>query len=287
MVAHVDRAPPRTAGRQRGAVGHAVRKPLAPSDRGYDDAVRIDLNVDCGEGLDVVDAELLPLVSSVNIACGGHAGDRATMERTVHGAARLGLAIGAHPGYPDREGFGRRRMDLGPEMLAAEIERQVRDLLEVVEAEGAELVHVKPHGALYNEAGVDPDLAAVVARAVHDVRPDLVLVGLPGSALLDAGREAGLRVAAEAFADRAYEPDGRLRSRSRPGAVHAHPDLVAAQAVSIARDGRVPLEGGGWLAVVAETLCLHSDSPNAVASARAVRHALDLAGIAVAPLERP
>lgn len=256
---------------------------LAPH---YDGAVRIDLNADVGEGLDAVDAALLSLVTSANICCGAHAGDAETMARTVGLALQHGVAIGAHPGYPDREGFGRREMPMTPDQLAGEMERQLTDLADVVQRAGGVIRHVKPHGALYNRAATDLALARILAGAVRRFSSDLVLVGLADSRLLEAGRAAGLATAAEGFADRAYEPDGSLRPRSRPGALHADAGAVAAQAVSIARDGRVRLEDGAWLPVRADTLCLHSDSPGAVANARAVRRALRDAGVEVAALQR-
>lgn len=254
--------------------------------RHYDGAVRIDLNADVGEGLDAVDAALLPLVTSANICCGAHAGDAETMARTVDRALANGVALGAHPGYPDREGFGRRDMSLTPDQLAGELERQLTALADVVQRAGGELSHVKPHGALYNRAAVDPALARLLAAVVRRFSSDLVLVGLAGSRLLEAGRAEGLATAAEGFADRAYEPDGSLRPRSRPGALHADPATVATQAVSMARDGRVRPEDGAWLPVRTDTLCLHSDSPGAVANAQAVRRALGEVGVEVRALER-
>ena len=243
--------------------------------------VSIDLNADVGEGLDAADAAIIPLISSANIACGGHAGDERTMRTTVALALRHGVGIGAHPGYPDREGFGRRPLDISPGDLRASLLTQLEALAEVVAEAGGRIAHVKPHGLLYNEAAAQPALAELLADAVRAWDPDVVLVGLAGSQLLAAGRAAGLAVAAEGFADRAYEPDGSLRPRLRPGALHEDPATVAAQAVSIARDGRAPLPGGGWVVVSAETLCLHGDEPGAVRNARAVRAALADAGVAL------
>jgi UPF0271 protein len=244
---------------------------------------RIDLNADVGEGLDT-DAALIPLVTSANIACGAHAGDEATMRRTVALALRHGVAVGAHPGYPDREGFGRRDLDLPDPELRASLASQLEALIGVAAAEGAVVRHVKVHGALYHRGATD----ARVARAIADVAlatcGAVTLVGPAGSRLLEKGRAVGLPVAAEAFADRAYEPDGSLRSRSRPGAVHADPERVARQALAIARDGRVLLEDGAEIAVEADTICLHGDTPGAVVNAAAVREALARAGIAVAPI---
>jgi UPF0271 protein len=251
---------------------------------------RIDLNADVGEGFGPwpmgADADLIPLVTSVNVACGAHAGDPVTMEATVRLAVRHGVTVGAHPGYPDLAGFGRRDLDMTADELAASLVYQVGALAAFARDAGTEVGHVKAHGALYNRAAADPATAAVVARAVVRVAPDAVLVGLAGSALIDAGREAGLRVAAEAFADRAYESDGSLRSRRLPGALLATPELAAAQAVAIARDGRVGTWDGAEIAVDADTICLHGDTPGAAAYAHAIRAALGVAGIALEPLAR-
>jgi UPF0271 protein len=196
------------------------------------------------------------------------------------------VAVGAHPGYPDLAGFGRRDLDMTADELVASIVYQVGALAAFARDAGTELRHVKAHGALYNRAAADPATAAVVARAVGRVAPDAVLVGLAGSALVDAGRAAGLRVAAEAFADRAYESDGSLRSRRLPGALLGTPELAAAQAVSIARDGRVVSWDGAEIAIDADTICLHGDTPGAAAYAHAIRSALGAAGIELVPLAR-
>jgi UPF0271 protein len=258
-------------------------------------AVRIDLNSDVGEipALidDGTDERLLKQVTSANIACGGHAGDDATMSATVRTALRHGCAVGAHPGYDDRAHFGRRRLDLPGDRVAALVRDQVLRLRAIAGTQGIALVHVKPHGALYNAAVDDAALSEAIARGVSDAfapgasadaRP--VLVGLAGSPCLEVYRRAGFRTAGEAFADRRYEPDGRLRSRSLAGALLEDPDEAAAQAVAIARDGRVTASDGSSLAVSAETLCLHGDTPGAVRIAAAVRAALAAAGIVVAPL---
>jgi UPF0271 protein len=230
------------------------------------------------------DAALLPLVTSANVACGAHAGDPLVMARTVALARRLGVSVGAHPGFPDRDGFGRRDLPMTAEELRASLLAQLGALDAVARAAGVVLRHVKPHGALYNRAATDPALAELIADSVRSVSPDLVLVGLAGSALLTAGRAAGLAVAAEAFADRAYETDGSLRSRRLPDAVHHDPAVAAAQARSIAIEGRVRAQDGSWVAVGADTLCIHGDSPGAPAIAAAVREALTDAGLTLAPM---
>jgi UPF0271 protein len=236
----------------------------------------IDLNADVGEGFGPwpmgEDEALIPIVSSVNIACGFHAGDPLVIDRTIRLALAAGVAIGAHPGYPDREGFGRRDLAMSAEELEAAVLYQVAALSGMVAAAGGRLRHVKAHGALYNRAAVDPLVAEPVARAVRRISADLILVGPPGSALLSAGSGAGLSVAAEGFADRAYEADGSLRSRRLPGALHADPAVAAAQATALAADGRYA------------TLCIHGDTPGAAAIARAVREALEAGGHRVTAL---
>jgi UPF0271 protein len=251
---------------------------------GAADRARIDLNADVGESFGAwsigADAELIPIVSSVNVACGAHAGDPATILRTVELAAHHGAAIGAHPGYPDLAGFGRRDLEMSAADLRASLIVQVGAVLAAARTVGVPVRHVKPHGALYNRAARDPGVAAVVAAAIRDLDPGLVLVGLAGSGSVVAGRAAGLAVLEEAFADRAYEPDGSLRSRTLPGALRGADD-AAAQAVAIARDGRIRTSDGSTLTVRADTICVHGDSPGAVAIARAVRAALEAVGIGV------
>ncbi len=239
--------------------------------------LRIDLNADVGE-LPEGDADLIPLVSSVNVAAGFHAGDAATIERTCALAARCGAAIGAHPGYPDREGFGRRPMTMSAADIEAMVLYQVAAVAAFARDAGAELRHVKAHGALYNLAAADGAVADAVARGVRRFSMGLILVGLAGSALIAAGRDAGLAVAEEAFADRAYETDGSLRSRTLPGAVLDSPAAAAAQALAIA-EGRLRAYDGTPLAIRADTLCVHGDLPGAVARAAAVRDALVAAGV--------
>jgi len=244
----------------------------------------IDLNADVGESFGPwpmgQDEALIPLVSSVNVACGAHAGDAPTILRTVALAARLGVAIGAHPGYPDLAGFGRRDLDLAPDELRATIVVQVCAVLAAARVAGTRVRHVKPHGAMYNRSARDAAMAATIAAAVRDLDAGLVLVGLAGSAATAAGRAAGLRVAEEAFADRRYEPDGSLRSRRLDGAL-LEADEAAAQAVGIARDGCVTAADGTELRVRADTICIHGDSPWAVEIARAVRAGLEAAGIGI------
>ncbi len=254
-----------------------------------DRAHTIDLNADVGESFGPwpmgTDADLIPLVTSVNVACGAHAGDPVTLLRTVELAARYGVAIGAHPGYPDLAGFGRRDLDLSAEELRATLVTQVGAVLAAGRVTDAVVRHVKPHGAMYNRAARDERMAATIAAAIHDLDDDLVLVALAGSLAADAGRAAGLQVAEEAFADRRYEPDGSLRSRRLDRALLG-PREAAEQAVSIVRDGVAIASDGSRVGIRADTLCVHGDTPGAVHVAGAVRAALDAAGIGIAAFGR-
>lgn len=240
----------------------------------------IDINADLGEG-EASDAEILRVVSSCNIACGGHAGDTASMQATVTAAIANGVAMGAHPSYPDREGFGRRSgFTAGADLRTALVE-QIRSLSAIVSEHGASLHHVKPHGALYNDACADAELADIVAEAVVDACDGVYLVGLPNSELQRAADRRGLPYLAEAFIDRAYLADGRLVPRAEPGAVHHSLSTIAAQAVSLARDHAVTSIDGRSVSLAADTLCVHGDTPGAAEAARAVRHALEQQGIEI------
>jgi UPF0271 protein len=230
------------------------------------------------------DAELLAFVTSVNVACGFHAGDPQVMDRTVGLAAGAGVAVGAHPGYPDLRGFGRRAMDASPAEVEADVLYQVGALAAFAQAHGVRLRHVKPQGALYNQAAVDPALARAIARGVARAGRDLVFVGLAGSRPMREAAEAeGLRFAGEAFVDRRYEADGTLVSRAAPQALIDEPAEAAAQALRLALERSVLARNGVVVSLEAATLCLHGDAPGAVARARAVREALEAAGVAVAP----
>jgi UPF0271 protein len=246
----------------------------------------VDLNSDVGESFGVWtsgdDEAVIPLVTSVNVACGFHAGDPLVIERTIELAVSSGVAIGAHPGYPDLGGFGRRDMEMAPVEIEAAVVYQIGAVAAFARACGSELRHVKPHGALYNRAAFDLTVAEAIARAVRRVSRELVLVGLAGSVLLDAGRGAGLMVAAEAFADRVYGDDGRPRPRRLPGSVHSDAGVAAAQAVAVVRDGQVIAHDGSMVAVRADTICIHGDTPGAPMFARAVREALQAAGVTIA-----
>ena len=226
--------------------------------------MKIDLNCDMGELEDSArEAALMEFITSANIACGGHAGDEATMERTARLALERGVRIGAHPGYPDRANFGRVAMTMSAAEIASCVRKQIERLDAVVRGMGAAIVHVKPHGALYNVAARDGAVARAIGEAVAGWNPRTRLVGLAGSGMLEAWREMGLEAAGEAFADRRYEADGSLRSRQFPDALITNPEAAAAQAVRLARQAGV------------ETICVHGDTPGAVAILKAVRAALE------------
>lgn len=240
---------------------------------------RIDFNCDLGEGCD--DAGVMPYISSANIACGLHAGDEDTMRRTVALCQQHGVAIGAHPSFDDREGFGRRELAWTPTQVYTLVLEQILVLTEIAAAHGTQLAHVKPHGALYNMAARDAVLADTIARAVRDANPMLRLVGLSGSALPAAGAAIGLRVLHEVFAERRYEADGRLTPRSHPDAVIDALDDALAQVRGIVRDGGVVTRTGERIVLRADTLCLHGDRSDAAQFARAVRDALKTEGVEI------
>ena len=241
---------------------------------------RIDFNCDLGEGCGD-DAAILPHLSSASVACGGHAGDDASMRATVDLCLRHGVAIGAHPSFVDREHFGRRELDLGVGAVHVLVVAQVRRLAAICTAAGARLRHVKPHGALYNLAARDAGAADAIATAVRAVDPTLWLYALSGSALADAGRLAGLSVAEEAFAERGYGADGRLTPRGRPGAVIDDLDASLAQVRTLLREHVVVAGDGSRVPLRADTLCLHGDRPDAARFAAALRAALEAEGVAV------
>ncbi|HET9314152.1 MAG TPA: 5-oxoprolinase subunit PxpA [Vicinamibacteria bacterium] len=253
--------------------------------------MRVDLNADLGEGFGAWamgdDDAVLEVVTSANIACGFHAGDPRVMDRTVGLAVMRGVALGAHPGHFDLRGFGRRAIPAEAAEIETDVLYQVGALSAFAHAHGAGLAHVKPHGALYNQAAADHVVARAIARGVARAGRGLVLVGLAGSSAMRGAAEAeGLRFAAEAFADRRYEPDGSLRSRRHKDAVLHDPAAAAAQAVSIVREGQAFDLDGRPVRVHADTLCIHGDAPGAAEVARAVRRALEAAGVTVGALDR-
>ena len=249
---------------------------------------KIDLNCDMGESFGAYnlgnDAALMPFITSANIACGLHAGDPRVMDATVRLAREHGVAIGAHPGYPDLQGFGRRNMQLTAEEVEVFILYQVSALAGFARAAGVELSHVKAHGALYNQAAKDHTLAAAVARGVARFSRQLILVGLAGSLLVEAGVESGLRTAAECFADRVYNLDGSLRSRSLPGALIDSPQASLAQALRLVRSGVSITRNEISSNFKVDTLCVHGDNTQALAILQALRPGLEQAGIEVSRL---
>ncbi len=234
----------------------------------------IDLNSDLGEGFGPfrvgADEVLFPLISSANVACGFHGGDASMMELTVARAKEHGVAVGAHPGFPDRLGFGRRPMAATPAEIRADVLYQLGAMAAFCRAAGVEMQHVKAHGALYNTAVGDLKFAEAIARAVRDFDADLRFFAIPGSALQVAGDEAGLTVTREAFADRAYEADGSLVSRSKPGAVIEDVALVAERMARLVNEGVIETIDGQLLRMEADTICIHSDTPSAVELAQAI-----------------
>jgi UPF0271 protein len=247
----------------------------------------IDLNADLGEGFGIWrlgdDAQLLDVVTSANVACGFHAGDPSTMRRVCALAADKGVTIGAQVGYRDLAGFGRRRIDVDPADLEADVLYQLGALDGCARAAGTSVRYVKPHGALYNTAADDPVQAAALAAAVAAYDRGLPLLGLPGSALADAAQAAGVAFVPEAFADRAYTPDGRLVPRGEPGAVVDDPYEVVARAAAFAVQHRITAVDGSTVPVEARSLCVHGDTPGAVYLAREIRRTLADAGVALAP----
>jgi UPF0271 protein len=240
----------------------------------------VDLNSDLGEGAGT-EREIMPFITSANIACGAHAGDERSMLETVQLAVANNVAPGAHPGYRDRANFGRTALDIPVDALTADLVLQIETLRTIARSGGTDLVHVKAHGALYNAAQSDEGVAAAIVHAVQRAASDLILFVFPGSAVERAARAGGVRVAREGFIDRAYEPDGTLRSRTNPDALITDPERAAAQAVSFMRDGGVLASDGTFLDLVVETLCVHGDTPGAPAILRAARAALVAAGIGI------
>jgi 5-oxoprolinase (ATP-hydrolysing) subunit A len=251
--------------------------------------MKIDLNCDMGESFGRYelgeDEAVLAEVTSANIACGLHAGDPLVMDRTVTLAVQKGVAVGAHPGYPDLQGFGRRVMDLTTAEVETFVMYQVAALAGFARAHGIELAHVKPHGALYNQAAKDAATAEAITRGVRRFSRELILVGLAGSVLLEAGAAAGLVTAAEGFPDRAYNLDGTLRSRREPGAVLDSVEAICENAVRLAKEGIRVVDGAEARYIKVETLCIHGDHAGAAQNAAAVRRALAAQGIELARLD--
>ncbi|WMW79989.1 5-oxoprolinase subunit PxpA [Undibacterium cyanobacteriorum] len=242
----------------------------------------IDLNADLGEG-GLYDAQMLSLVSSANIACGGHAGDLQTMRTAVSIAQEAGVAIGAHPSYPDRENFGRKLMSIPAEQLLPELKRQVESLQNVADSLGQKLSHIKPHGALYNQAAFDTELGELVIRLVQEIDPSLHLMVLAASPLARRARLAGINVIEEAFADRAYRSDASLVPRTELGAVLESPDLAVAQCIRLVREGQILSINKVLVPVSADSICVHGDGIEAFNVLKQVREAILIMGVRIAP----
>lgn len=249
---------------------------------------QVDLNCDLGESFGAytigLDDQVIPHVTSANIACGAHAGDPSVMRNTVRCAHAAGVAIGAHPGYPDLMGFGRRALAMSPHDVYASILYQVGALAAFAKAEGAQLHHVKPHGALYNAAAKDATLAQAIAQAVKDFDDQLILVGLAGSESITAAQNVGLRTASEFFADRAYQENGALVPRSQANAVITDKQKAIERTLRAVKEGVVESETGTVIPIVADTICIHGDNPAAVAFAAEIHAALEAAGVTVRAL---
>ena len=252
--------------------------------------LRIDINCDMGESFGVFtigrDEEIIKHITSANIACGWHGGDPGVMRKTVALAIEHNVNVGAHPGYPDLEGFGRRYMELSYAQMRDYMVYQIGALWAFAKALGAQVKHFKPHGVISNVAARDLKIASALADAVHEVDNSMIFVALAGSLLVEAGRKAGLRVASEAYADRAYLPDGNLVPRGTPGAVIKNETLVAARVSRMLSEGRIQAVDGTDLVVRADTICVHGDTPGAAEFARSMRKAFADAGIEVVPLDR-
>lgn len=246
------------------------------------DKLTIDINCDLGEGCGN-DAELMKYISSANIACGYHAGDADTMKRTIDLALENNVAIGAHPGYDDRENFGRTNVDLPAKDVYNIVTDQIAALDEIAGRCSAKLTHVKPHGAMYNQSAKNAELAAAIAQAVKDFDPDLALFGLSGSVSIDEAAKIGLQTSAEVFADRTYQNDGSLTPRSQPNALITSDETSAGQVLDMIKYGRVRSTEAVMVKIVAETVCIHGDGPEAVELARAIKLKLEDNGITIRP----
>jgi 5-oxoprolinase (ATP-hydrolysing) subunit A len=262
----------------------ALAKSMSATDQSVNET-SIDLNADLGESPESLanggDFQLMKYISSASIACGGHAGDARTMKRTLEFAKELGVAAGAHPGYPDRANFGRVELAMAVDVLEASVREQITALARIANDLGIRLRHVKPHGALYHAANRHHEVALALGRAVLAMDSSLLMFGQAGSPCLDAWQGLGLRCVGEAFADRAYERDGTLRQRKLPGALLENPERAAKQALDITLRHRVSLDDGSELRLVARTLCVHSDTPGAAAIAQAVSERLKAAGVQI------
>ncbi len=249
---------------------------------------KVDLNSDLGESFGAYrigcDEDVLGEVTSANVACGWHAGDPVVLDRTLALAKAKGVAVGAHPGYPDLLGFGRRDMKLSPDEEYAYTLYQLGAFAAFVKRHGSEVQHLKAHGAMYNAAGKDIVLAQAICRAVKDFDPNIILLGLSGSKLIEAAQEMGLKAACEVFADRAYEEDGSLVSRKKPGAMIEDEEVAIQRVVRMVKEGKVAAITGKDVPVKADSICVHGDGPKALAFTRRIRERLAEEGVTLSPL---
>lgn len=250
--------------------------------------LKIDLNCDLGESFGAytigLDEDILPHISSANVACGFHASDPVVMAKTVALCKAAGVAVGAHPGYPDLQGFGRRNLSVSPKELKAMVQYQIGALQAFCTANGVSIQHVKPHGAMYNMAGKDESLAMAICEGILEVDQNLILLGLSGSKLLEAAGKAGLKAVSEVFADRAYREDGSLVPRGMPGAMIEEEDKAVARVIRMAKEGLVTANTGRDISIRADSVCVHGDSPGALIFVQKIRTGLRTAGITVAPV---
>ncbi|MDP0507312.1 MAG: 5-oxoprolinase subunit PxpA [Fusobacterium sp. JB019] len=250
--------------------------------------MKIDLNCDLGESFGVykigMDEEVLKYISSANVACGWHAGDSVVMGKTVELAKKNNVAVGAHPGFPDLVGFGRRTLNVSPKELKSYVKYQVGALLAFSKSEGLKMQHVKPHGAMYNMAAKDYDLALAIAEAIKEVDDSLILMGLANSEMIRAGKDVGIKVANEVFADRAYNDDGTLVSRALEGAVIHDKDLAISRVIRMVKEGKVESINGKDIDLVPQSICIHGDNPEALEFAKNIREALVKEGIEISSL---
>lgn len=250
--------------------------------------MKIDLNCDLGESFGTyllgMDEEVLKYITSANIACGWHAGDSLVMEKTVALAKKNNVAVGAHPGYPDLVGFGRRNLNVSPKELKTYVKYQVGALFAFAKSEGVKMQHVKPHGAMYNMAAKDYKLALAIAEGIKEVDENLILMGLANSELIKAGKDVGIKVANEVFADRAYNDDGTLVARTLPGAVIHDKDLAIKRVIKMVKDGKIESINGKIIEIVPQSICIHGDNPEALEFSRNIKEALIKEGIEVVSL---
>ena len=250
---------------------------------------RVNLNANLGESFGTytigMDEQVLQHITSANVACGWHAGDAMVMHKTVKAAKACGVAVGAHPGFPDLMGFGRRNMVVSPKEAKAYIQYQVGALMAFCQAQGVKLQHCKPHGAFYNMAAKDMDLSLAIAEGIAEIDKDIILLGLAGSKMLEAGKQMGLKVASEVFADRAYQADGSLVPRSKPGAVIHDKDEAIARTIRMVTEGKVTAITGEEVSIDAHSICVHGDNPSAVEFVKNIRARLEAEGVTIAPIE--